>query len=263
MAGLIDVVEGGEQQTAEERVYAGKYKTVEELETAYQGAQSLLGKRLNELDDESRKLFTAHVDKELEATLERNLRERLATDEEWLNPLLEARKPKAPEQYEINKELLGFEPPAEDPLINGVIEFAKRNALQQDAINELFGVYGKVIKDQEAAAAAELEAESAKITDYPKRQRALKDFVVGLTGSTALLEVVSNAKAFADLERLVAASREAPLPATKVETPPPRKTKAEIMELRFSPDFARNPSKQEEYNKWFKEEYPGDYTPGL
>lgn len=247
-----------EQPAAEAKLYAGKFKSVEDLEKSYTGAQSLLGRRLNELDSASQALLIDVLRPDLEGKLREELTGKLKEDAEFLTPLREAweaeRKANVPETYEVKAEFLpeNWEVDANDPLVGGTMEVLKKFGLGQDVFDALVEVQGGILKKSAEEQAAAIEAEQAKIPEFAKRNKALVEGYKAITGGkVGIFETITTAEQFLELEALVAATREKPMPTPQVN-PTPRASEAEIREIIGHVDYWKRPDLQEKVNAWYR-----------
>lgn len=196
-----------------------KYET---LAKSYTEAQSLIGKRIGELDETQRGVLLDIARPEIESLLTVDLKNRLSTDEEWLKPLLEARLPKAPESYELpvleGKELL-----PDHPVLKEAQELAKGLGLPQEAYAKLVELGARLIEPLVPRPIEERELEAGP--DFHDRAMRVRNVVRTLAsrvngpagaqatvadGDALLGEIVTPA-AFRGLEALLKATQEKPL----------------------------------------------------
>lgn len=197
----------------------------EKLYKSYGDAHGLIGKRIGELDETQRGVLLDIARPEIEALLSVDLKNKLAADEEWLAPLLEARLPKAPEAYELPAAMVekGLDVNTEDPLYQRAVEVAKARGLPQEAFGEFLELatemvapyLPKPIEERLAAAGPDFPDRAIKVRNTV---RTLASRINGPSGAQAtvaavdalLAEVVTPA-AFQGLEALVRATAEKPL----------------------------------------------------
>ena len=193
-----------------------------ELAGAYSNAEQLISKRIQELGDEDRtKLFEA-ARPHFEEPLAKQLREKLAADDEFLAPIREKwaadSKPVVPEAYEIPEALRELAP-ADDPLTVKVSEWAKEAGVSQEAFNGLLAKFGEGVEAVKAAReAARDEIKASLGPDYAKREKIVLTALLGADADPdikALVDSVATAEQFRALEKLVARSREKPMPTTE------------------------------------------------
>lgn len=197
----------------------------EKLYKSYGQVEGLIAKRIGELDETQRGVLLDIARPEIESLLTVDLKTKLAQDEEWLKPLLEARLPKAPEKYEVPAAVVekGIDVNPEDPIYQKAVEVAKARGLPQEAFAEFLDIATEMVKpylpkpiEQRLAAAG---------PDFPDRAvrvrntvRTLASRVNGPAGAQAtvaaadalLAEIVSPA-AFQGLEAVLKATQEKPL----------------------------------------------------
>jgi hypothetical protein len=197
----------------------------EKLYKSYGDAHGLIGKRIGELDETQRGVLLDIARPEIESLLAVDIRAKLAQDEEWLAPLLEARLPKPPEAYELPAALVekGLDVNTEDPLYQRAVEVAKARGLPQEAFGEFLELatemvapyLPKPIEERLAAAGPDFPDRAVRVRNTV---RTLASRVNGPAGAQAtvaavdalLAEVVTPA-AFQGLEALVRATNEKPL----------------------------------------------------
>lgn len=196
---------------------------IKELAGAYTGAESLIGKRLQELGDDDRGKLFEHARGYFTEPLTKELREKLAADDEFLAPIREKwaadNKPVVPEAYEVPEALREFAP-VDDPLTVGMSEWAKDAGLSQDQFNGMVGKFASVIEGLKTASTAKLDEIKASIgPDYAKREKVV---VTALRGAgewdpdvLALTKSARTDAEFRGLEKIVARFHERPLPSSE------------------------------------------------
>jgi hypothetical protein len=197
----------------------------EKLYKSYGDAHGLIGKRIGELDETQRSVLLDIARPEIESLLTVDLKNKLAGDEEWLKPLLEARMPKAPESYELPAAVVekGININAEDPLYQKATEMAKARGLPQEAFGEFLELATEMVRPYLPKPIEERLAEAGP--DFPDRAvrvrntvRTLASRVNGPGGAQAtvaaadaLLAEITSPAAFQGLEALLKATAEKPL----------------------------------------------------
>jgi len=197
----------------------------EKLYKSYGDAHGLIGKRIGELDETQRGVLLDIARPEIESLLAVDLRNKLAQDEEWLKPLLEARLPKAPEAYEVPAAVVekGIDINPEDPLYQQAVEKAKAHGLPQEAFAEFLDLATQMVQPYLPAPIEERMAAAGP--DFPDRAvrarnvvRTLASRVNGPQGAQAtvaavdaLLSEITTPAAFQGLEAVLKATQEKPL----------------------------------------------------
>ena len=221
---------------------------LDDMAKSYAGLESLLGKRVEQLDDEQRAaLFDAIPDKALEAA-----REKLKGDEGFVNELLEAHKPQPPESYEVPAEILpeGVEGiDKEHPLYKDATEFSKEHRLDQAGFQKLVEMGLNLMPDarpldvrMKEAGGDNFEMDARK-TMMAARNVLGADNVPALEALEARLYDPSEFQAYTALVQ--AATREtAPQPASS--QPAPQVTEAQWKQRIRDPRYKTDPSFREE-----------------
>lgn len=111
----------------------------QEMYTSYRNIQGTLGKRLSELPVAQRQALIDAIPEETRSTWDTETRAKLAADEEFIKPLLEARLPKAPEKYELTPELVPVldKLDLEDPVFVEAQDFARSKGLSNEDFAKL------------------------------------------------------------------------------------------------------------------------------
>jgi hypothetical protein len=220
---------------------------VEDMAKSYAGLESLLGKRVDQLDDEQRAvLFDTIPDKVLEAA-----REKLKGDESFANELLEQHKPQPPETYEVPADILpeGVEGiDQEHPLYQGAVEFAKERGLDQAGFQKLVEMGIGLMPDARPLESRMKEAGDnfelrARETMTAARNVLGEEQREALEALESRLYEPSEFEAYAALVQ--AATREtAPQPASS--QPAPQITEAQWKQRFKDPRYRNDPSFREE-----------------
>jgi hypothetical protein len=227
---------------------------VEDLAKSYAGLESLLGKRVDQLDETQREqLFDVIPDKALQAA-----REKLKQDEGFVAELMEAQRAAVPEKYEVPAEILpeGVEGIDEEhPLYQGAVEFAKEHGLAQDAFNKLVQQGIQLLPD-----ARPLEARMKEVgADFDARARATMTAARNVLGEDqrealeALEGRLYEPSEFAAYEALVkAATRETP-PQPADSKPTPTITQEQLDQRVRDPRYRKDPTFRAETERLFQE----------
>jgi hypothetical protein len=190
----------------------------EELAKSYTNLEGVFGKRIHELSEPNRRALVDAVPEAVREEWAKAERERLAADEEFLAPILEARKPQAPETYEFDRAKLPeqLEIADDDPLLMAVGGWAKQAGLSQEQFNGLIAAYGEVVKAQLEAQPSVEELRRQIGPDFERRSKALAMRVVGIAGKAEaeeLLAAIQTPAQFVALEKLMRAGQDPSLPS--------------------------------------------------
>jgi hypothetical protein len=207
------------------RFWSDKGLEAETLYKSYGEARGLLGKRIGELDETQRAVLLDIARPEIESLLAVDLKNKLASDEEWLKPLLDARLPKAPEAYEVPAPLVekGIDINPDDPLYQRAVEVAKARGLPQEAFSEFLELAVEMATPYMPKPIEQRQLEAGP--DFPDRAlrvrntlRTMASRVNGPGGAQAtvaavdaLLSEIVTPAAFQGLEALVKGTAEKPL----------------------------------------------------
>lgn len=115
----------------------------EKLYGSYRELQGAFGRRVSELGPASIKALVEHIPDEMRTAWTEETKTKLATDAEWLKPLIEAQLPKPPEAYEIAPDVKA--PVDKDSeLYKEFTDFAKQSGLPNEAFNKLLQFAEKI-----------------------------------------------------------------------------------------------------------------------
>jgi hypothetical protein len=235
---------------------AGQVRT-EDLAKSYREAQSLIGRRVSDLSPDARRKLAESLPDEMRQTWEQDVRTRLAEDEEFLAPIKDALKPKAPETYDLATVELpeGLSLDTEHPVLAKAQEWARERGLGQEDFAQLLALGAEL-----TAPPASIEDRMAAIgDDYGERAKALVNRARSVAGVDAearaaieaALAEMHSPEAFRGMEMLLAARGEKPAPLDGAGTKTPPLTVESLKEIQGREDYTQRRDLQEQVRKGY------------
>jgi hypothetical protein len=224
---------------------------VEDLAKSYREVQSLVGRRVSDLSPDARRKLAESLPDEMRSTWEQELRAKLAADDEFITPLIEAKLPKAPDAYDFAAVALpeGFTLDAEHPVLAKAAEFAKAKGMSQEDFSALVAMGAEL-----TAPPPPLEERMAAVgPDYQERGKAVINRALTAAGQDAearaavqaLLGEVMSPEALRGVELLLAARGEKPAPMDQGTSTPPLSVDA-LKEIQARPEYRERRDLQEQ-----------------
>lgn len=147
----------------------------------------------------------------------------------------------APDEYEValSEELAdaGVMYDADDPLLQNVLEYAKKTNMNQDSFSELLGIWGTAQLAEKQAMQDHLAEEMKGLgVNAEKRIDGINSWAnanMDAEGVAGLQEVITSAAGVQAIEQLIAKTRNAPVAAENVQ-PAAGITAAEVQAMQFA-----------------------------
>lgn len=179
---------------------------VDELAKSYVALESAMGRRIQEVSADTRRIIAQALPDEVRGAWADELKGQLVADPEFLTPLEEAWRakhlPKAPEAYEVPARGDGVELDPEHPLVAGAIEMAKKHGLPQEAFVDVVNL---AIAARDGEPPVPPEQWKAVIPDIEQRAKAALNRLLAVAPDNAmtLMEQIRNPEAFLILEAVI------------------------------------------------------------
>lgn len=215
---------------------------VDELAKSYVALESAMGRRIQEVSADTRRIIAQALPDEVRGAWADELKGQLVADPEFLTPLEEAWRakhlPKAPEAYEVPAREDGTTYDPEHPLYTAAVNAAKKYGLPQEALAEIMDLTYQARAEYEIP--PDVSEWKLAIPDIDSRAKAVYNKLLGASPdhADALINQVRDPNAFLALEAIVKAGTPKSL-ALEPAAHEPEVTQEKLDEMMRDPKYWR------------------------